>query len=462
MVTKRTPTIDSGGKLLEKFIPDRLADTALNATYAPAAGSANYATPAAVTAAVAPKLDAATAATTYQAQSLPALYSGGRSWGFLGDSITNRSSAAAGRGYIDVLPWLVGTQHMALVAPNTPVTGAVVSRPAGVPGETTAQMLTRTDALIAQGINGMTLLGGTNDAGQAVSTATFLANVDAIARKCRKAGIPLVVGTVPPRSAATAASIRTSIAAYNLALRQWAPKNGVYLADTYSALADIATGSLLAAYDVDGTHPNTLGHYQLAAAFATAVKRVLLPQTPIVTAKSVTSLVSNPLFQAGSSGWYEQPGGTGTQPVFSTVADTTGRLPVGAQWREMDFDAVAGGSRTLATQLTNGSWAPGDVLLVAASIDVIDVAGYATAAKLDPATANFKLQTMNGGTPTSNYSMPPLPVAPGEIAITHLVPAGQTDILLWFTCSLPTGAHAKFRISAVDVRNLTALGVTGY
>lgn len=31
MVTKRTPTIDTGGKLLEKFLPDRLGDVALRA-----------------------------------------------------------------------------------------------------------------------------------------------------------------------------------------------------------------------------------------------------------------------------------------------------------------------------------------------------------------------------------------------------------------------------------------------
>jgi hypothetical protein len=29
MVTKRTPTIDGSGKLLEKFLPDRLGDVAL-------------------------------------------------------------------------------------------------------------------------------------------------------------------------------------------------------------------------------------------------------------------------------------------------------------------------------------------------------------------------------------------------------------------------------------------------
>jgi hypothetical protein len=33
MVTKRTPTIDGTGKLLEKFVPDRLSDAALTSTY---------------------------------------------------------------------------------------------------------------------------------------------------------------------------------------------------------------------------------------------------------------------------------------------------------------------------------------------------------------------------------------------------------------------------------------------
>lgn len=51
MVTKRTPTIDSGGKLLEKFIPDRLADTALNATYGPDAQAASAPVKAAIAAA---------------------------------------------------------------------------------------------------------------------------------------------------------------------------------------------------------------------------------------------------------------------------------------------------------------------------------------------------------------------------------------------------------------------------
>jgi lysophospholipase L1-like esterase len=404
---------------------------------------------------------------TYASATLPALLSGGRTWGFLGDSITHGSNAAAGRRYVDYIPWLVGTQSISPTTPNTALTGVTYSSEAGVPGERTDQMLARVDALIATGITGMTLLGGTNDASQGVSTATFMGNVTAIAAKCRNAGIPLVVGTVPPRGAAAATAIHTSIIGYNMALRQWAPKAGVYLAGVHGALVDVSSGAMLATYDSgDNTHPTTAGHRKIAEAFAAAIKRAILPQTMIVSAKSAVSLVSNPMFQTDSSGWYEQPGGTGTAPVYSLVADTTGRLPAGAQWYQMDFDGTAsGGTRMLATQLAATGWAVGDNLLIAASVDLTDVSGYAAAANADPATAQFKLALydQNGAAlPNAQSGPPPLGTAPGEMAFVFQVPSGVTGLFLYVPVTLPTGAHLKFRISAVDIRNLTALGVTGY
>jgi len=336
-----------------------------------------------------------------------------------------------------------------------------------VAGERTDQMLLRVDALIATGISGMTLLGGTNDASQGISTAAFMANIAAIAAKCRKAGIPLVVGTVPPRGASASTAIHSSIIGYNLALRQWAPRAGVYLAATHGSLVDISSGAMLAAYDSgDATHPNTAGHLKLAQAFTAAVSQAINRQTPIVSAKSAVSLISNPLFQTNSSGWYEQPGGTGTAPAYSRVADTTGRLPAGAMWYEMDFDATAsGGTRMLAFAPPSTGWTVGDNLLVAASIDLIDVSGYATAANADPNTAGFKIAVYNQSgvaLPNAQAGPPPLAQAPGEIAFVFQVPAGVTGIFLYIPVTLPTGAHLKFRISAVDIRNLTALGVTNY
>jgi hypothetical protein len=65
--------------------------TALNATYAPAVGSANYATPAAVTAAVTPKLDSATAATTYTARAR--MTPNAKDYGAVGDNTSRLLSS---------------------------------------------------------------------------------------------------------------------------------------------------------------------------------------------------------------------------------------------------------------------------------------------------------------------------------------------------------------------------------
>ncbi|MDL5159386.1 SGNH/GDSL hydrolase family protein [Actinomycetospora termitidis] len=389
---------------------------------------------------------------------------GGRAWGFLGDSITNGSSAAVGRSFTAYLPHLVGTAYVAPLTPASPAAGVAYSINGGVAGQRSDQMLARIDALLGSDVKGMTLLAGTNDAQQGVSTATFMSNVAAIAARCRRAGVPLVVGTVPPRGAAASSAIHQAVVAYNLALRAWAPGAGVQLAEVNAALVDPTSGAMLAAYDSgDNTHPNTAGHRVIAEAFAAAVRRVMTPQSPLVVAKTSVSLVTNPLFPGNRTSWFEQPGGTGTAPTYSTVPDVTGRLPAGGQWAEMYFDGTtSGGTRTFATSLGSG-WSVGDLLLMAASIDVIDVTGYAAAALTDPQTASFKLQIVNNGTPlAAQVPIPPLDEAPGDIGLVVAVPSGATGLSLWFTCIVPTGVAARFRIGAADVLNLTALGVGGF
>lgn len=130
----------------------------------------------------------------------------------------------------------------------------------------------------------------------------------------------------------------------------------------------------------------------------------------------------------------------------------------------MDFDATAsGGARTYATAL-GSSWSVGDVLLVCAQLDVVDVSGFAAAANANPATAGFgfKLVNQSGVALPKQSIMPTLGQAPGEIATVVEVPSGTTAINAWLTCTLPTGTRARFRISAADVRNLTTLAVTGF
>ena len=255
----------------------------------------------------------------------------GRKWGFLGDSITDGSSAAAGRRYITVLPALVGTAFMAPAPPLTPVAGAVYSVEAGVAGERSDQILARVDSVIAEGVHGLTLMAGTNDAEQSIPVATYMANMEAIAVKARAAGIPLVVGLVPPKDTNV-----DLVTAYNLALREWAARSGIRLADTHAPLVDKTDGTLAAAYDSgDGIHPNTEGHRLIAKAFATACADAVVTRGQIVTAKTPLSLVRNALFQTDLTTWAEQPGGTGTAPTYNRVADTTGKLPdgrTGTRW----------------------------------------------------------------------------------------------------------------------------------
>ncbi len=387
---------------------------------------------------------------------------GGRPWLFLGDSITNGSGAAAGRRFVDYIPYLVGTVNVAPIGPATPAAGASYSVASGNPGETSAQMLARANVALALKPAGMTLLAGSNDAGTGVTVTQFIANVAAIAAKCRRAGIPLVVGTCVPRGIGQAVGVRNLLAGYNIALRAWAPGAGVRLAEVSAALCDITTGALTAALDSgDGVHPTTAGHRLIAQAFAAAIKSATLPNPGLIHSKTSNSLLTNPTFKVDASGWFEQPGGSGTAPVYSLVADATGRLAVGAQWREMDFDGTASGGNRILAAGVNAGWAVGDVLLLAGSIDLIDSAGFATAANADPSTAGFKLLLVDqGGVPLPNMSFaPPYGGALGEQASSVVVPVGTTAISLWFSCTVPTGVHAKFRLSCVDVKDLTTLGI---
>ncbi|OZD55391.1 hypothetical protein CH252_05840 [Rhodococcus sp. 06-1477-1B] len=59
--------------------------------------------------------------------------------------------------------------------------------------------------------------------------------------------------------------------------------------------------------------------------------------------------VSKPFFLYDSStGWYEQPGGSGAAPTYSYEAYDSGKIRL-RKWRVADFDATAGaGTATTA------------------------------------------------------------------------------------------------------------------
>lgn len=371
---------------------------------------------------------------------------------FLGDSITHRSNAAAGRGWVDQLPRILGTAVL-----------SATSVEAGVPGDRSDQMLARYAASVrANGAQVLFLLAGTNDANQGVPLSTFAANIKAIVVEARKDGIPVVIGTVPPMGAANITVAKSLlIAQYNAWLQAWGPSAGVRIALVNSGLVSSGGEGMLGGYDSgDGIHPETLGHQQIAQAFATAYAGLFAPNH-LVRTVTAFNLIGNPLFLSNfSTGWVEPPGGTGSAPTLTVAADATGTLAAG-QWGTATIDnTVAGGSRWRHYPITSG-FVPGDKLLVTARMLVTDIAGgYKAAANGASPTADFSLRvTYPNLVAIANLNGPSAVLNPGPIAQVVTVPADVTGTGIYIAARmlLPTGQSAKFQIGEVGVYNVTNL-----
>jgi lysophospholipase L1-like esterase len=385
-----------------------------------------------------------------------------RKWGALGDSITNRSSAAAARGWVDQLPKLAG--------------GACLSSAnyveAGNPGETAANMLARYETDIkAAGVKTLFMLSGTNDIQAGRTLAQWSADVRAVAAKAKRDGIPLIVGTVPPRGPTAASSTTRELTAqYNLWLRTWAPTAGVYVAPVHEYLVTNAGNDMLSGYDSgDGIHPETLGHQKIAEAFYAAWLNV--PKTPlphlVTPAIDPYNLVVNPtaagtLGAGRPTGWYEQPGGTGTEPTY-TVAAATGNVVYG-QVCTMAFDATAsGGTRYLVMPMAASGWSTGDVLLISAMLSFVDNVGsdnFYNAARTASPTANVSLRVVANGFTLLNAPITNTPLTPGPVMASYTVPASFSSPLLALHMLLPTGSNVTATIGEVGVWNATTLGIS--
>lgn len=378
-----------------------------------------------------------------------------RKVGFLGDSITHGSNAGAGRRWIDQLSKILGS---AAISADSFVE-------AGVPGDTSTGMLARyaTD-IRAAGVKFLYLLAGTNDVNQSVPLATYAANMDAIYRNTLRDGIKLVVGTIPPMGAShVTPALRLAIEQFNVWLNIWTSANGIPLARVWSALASGGGTDYVGGYDSgDGIHPNTLGHQQIALAFATASAGLFTTRYPIAYPGSFSNLCADPLAASGGTkptSWFEQPGGTGTAPTYSIVTDVTGRLQRG-KWAQMDFDATAsGGTRYYVCPISAG-WSVGDTLAIFAKLLITDVAGnLLTNLQGDAPNANISIRLANQSFVLSTLMSAPAVIQPGDILRAYTIPAGTTGLSLVMAVTLPTGCHAQAAMGEVGAYNATTLGL---
>ena len=383
----------------------------------------------------------------------------GLRWGFLGDSITNGSTA--------------GNIEYAYMMQAVAMAGGMVARrdsiESGVPGERADQMLARIDTLLDTGIQGLVVLTGANDAGQGRTVSQYAADLTSIIRKAKGRGIPVIVCTPPPRVAAEPATAHKLLQGYVAWINLIAPSLGADIADVYSALVG-ADGYLPAGMAADTVHPNALGHYTMAVPVARAMQRVARKSAGIITAPNPLNAIADPLNARAlptTSPWYEQPGGTGTAPTYSMVADASGVLPAG-RWAEMAFDGTAsGGTRRLAMPI--GSVTPGDKWLIAAHIQVEAVTGDWVAgvtggtASVDPIPVNQSGAGLAGSQPYYRCAGLPHPTIAKTYTTSPLwtvtIPAGATSASLWLTVKVPTGMAIKARFGCEGAINLTANGL---
>lgn len=192
----------------------------------------------------------------------------GRSLLALGDSITAVSGGTS----------LPASVNFAMLAAWSLAPRLCYIHNAGVGGDTTAQMLARfTTDVTPYSPNLVTIMGGTNDSRLSVSLATFQANIAALVAAVRAIGATPIICTVPPNSGATGGAPRKAlIAAYNAWLPTYCTAEGITLFDAYAVLNDPGNDTnIMAAYDLDGTHPNYAGQVALGAALTTRLSAII-------------------------------------------------------------------------------------------------------------------------------------------------------------------------------------------
>lgn len=367
----------------------------------------------------------------------------GRRTAFVGDSITAGSGASnAAYGFPIQCSIIAGSVR------------CVVTVNAGVPGERSDQVLARVPAILANNVlDHMHLQVGTNDAGQAVTMATYQANVIAIANLARNAGVSLSISLIPPRGPGVTTAVDTLTRRYNLWLSLWAPSQGIELADDFTPIASLTTGYLLAAFDSgDGVHPSDAGHLAIAQAIAPhLVARQMTTPWP-VTSVSPIGLISNPLMN-GTTGWDDQ-GGSASISSAASVAPFAGDGLVVGNWLAWNVDNSAGGStvnRAIAHLLDPTKYAAGDVCAV-----------FALMAHNDPSNVStIKLQITNNFVAFSIIQDTFKSVSnPGPILATFTIPGTVTNGLrLGFSVSAAPGVNLTGYLGGVQVYNLTQGGL---
>ena len=147
----------------------------------------------------------------------------------------------------------------------------------GISGNKTTDMLSRFQKdVIDLDPYCVVIEGGTNDIA-ATTLASILERLKSMAKLAQDAGIPVIVGSVPPsNSFPKVPGFRPQdyIPVLNGMIKTWADQAGIAYADYYSVLVDEELG-LKKAYQKDSIHPNAAGYTEMEKVITPILKKVL-------------------------------------------------------------------------------------------------------------------------------------------------------------------------------------------
>jgi lysophospholipase L1-like esterase len=356
---------------------------------------------------------------------------------FLGDSLTKWQDA----GYSQ----RVSLANLAAILSNQRLRYA---RNAGIGGDTTAQMLARFDSDVTPyAPNVVHLLGGTNDTASTV--ADTLTNLASIVGKIRSIGAVPVIGTPPPKSAASTAE-RTRLAALAAGIKRYAENQGIPLVDYRRALVDPATGGYLTAYYNDGTHPNDAGFTLMGQLCSDTVSPILPPWSPPLANENAdpNNLLANGLFLdsgATGTGRGSWTGGTGTGVASSVV---TGDTTIRGSW--LRWDMAASTTAMQCYQNVATAPVPGHTYLLIGKIKTAWTSG------------GNMFQVRNRITTAGTTDMMPLnnisvTLPDGTFYIEYVCPAAATAQQVSIMSATGTGS---IQVAQMTLYDLTAMGIS--
>lgn len=362
--------------------------------------------------------------------------------GYIGASITNGSSSsnAGTKSYSALLKVKLNAARK-----------AVSSIYRGYPSQTSTYIAAQVETSLNDNLSAL-VVGpdfGTNSAGQGVSLAQYKLDVLGVTLAAQRRGVPIVFCKTLPKAASGGAASRDLVGQYNSWLTFFCLLNGIPIVDTYTPMADPLTGYLRAEYDVDGTHPNDLGHAALADAIYPVIASVL-PNLPEFVSYGSGGLVAAG-YEVMQTLWSDS--GVGTA-AFTTrmLADPTGGAPL-AIGRWSTASIAAAGYRILSKGIGNlgAAFNVGDKLLVTASLSTTSTGG-----------SGASLMLLRSGSTNVAICGSTNIETPLEIASTYVVQPPDTSLAIGLSINCAAGETTTARVGKCGVYNLTTLGLDAY